>query len=270
MNRITLLFSLLFVSLTSFAQNPKAVEAELLKSFKQIDTWHWRLGEDNGYPYDSLVKANESFIGKLKQAASQPGTITMPFSSLKKQRLDIFTSDDGLFRIYSWNTWQGGSKLSVFNDVFQYKNGAKWSAVLDTALKAEAPAFLYLNLYTFKANQKTYYLAVYISSVLDDYSITTNQGIRVFAIENGKLNSDVKIIKTWEGLQDRLSYEFDPASVIDWKENGKVVNWKERPRPKFNPLTQTITLPNVDDKMQVTRRFISYKFNGKYFELVKS
>lgn len=133
MDRIALLFTCLIISFTTSAQSPKAIEADLLKSFKKIDNWHWRLGEDQGNPYDSLVKANVAFIGELKKVASKPATIAQPFPALKKMRLDISTSDDGKFRIYSWNTWQVGRHFHVFNNIFQFKNGQKITPVLDTA-----------------------------------------------------------------------------------------------------------------------------------------
>lgn len=79
-------------------------------------------------------------------------------------------------------------------------------------------------------------------------------------------------MKNWEGFTDRLHYAFDPMSIIFKKENGKEVEikWKDRSRPRFDAATKTITIPIVDDNKQVTRRVMSYKFNGTYFELVKS
>lgn len=240
------------------AQSPQAVEADLLKSFKKIEYWgdQQRKGVDAS---ESLANANDEFGNKLKKYAEiYPTSITLPFNSLKKSRLDIFTSADGLFRIYSWETWQGGT-MRDFSNVLQYKIGTKTKSVLLTGGQEVYIPF-YSNLYTFKADNKTYYLGVYgtIYSTKD-----AGTGIKVFDIENGKLNDDVKIIKTGSGLKSKIYYDYDFFSVVD-------IAFEKRPTITFDQATQIIHIPLVDAKGQVTKKFINYKFNGQYFEKIKS
>ena len=115
------LLSCCFISTNIFAQTPKAIEDDLYKSFAKID-----------YKSEDNTKANDVFGKKLKLYAEKyPFTIDQKFESLKKEHLDISTSSDGLFRIYSWDTWNGGT-THYFESVFQYKSGGKTIAVLDT------------------------------------------------------------------------------------------------------------------------------------------
>jgi hypothetical protein len=94
-------------------------------------------------------------------------------------------------------------------------------------------------------------------------------GIRVFRIADGKLE-DVNLIKTKTGFHNNLYYYYNFFSVVDWKVNGKIVDWKHRPKPFFDEVNKTIKLPLVGEDEMVKHQFITYKFTGKYFEKVKN
>ncbi|MGF7075758.1 hypothetical protein [Mucilaginibacter sp. 3215] len=241
------------------AQTPQAVEADLLKSFKKIEYWHQKQDTGDDGASDALGDANDEFGNKLKKyAETYPASIGMPFNSLKKAQLDIFTSADGLFRIYSWETWQGGT-MRDFANVLQYKVDAKTKSVLLTGSQETYIPF-YSNLYTFKTGDKTYYLGIY-GTIYSSKDAGT--GIKVFDIENGKLNDDVKVIKTGSGLKSKIYYDYDFFSVVD-------IPFEKRPTITFDQTTQTIYVPLVNAKAEVTSKFITYKFNGRYFEKIKS
>jgi hypothetical protein len=73
------------VSANLFAQTPKAIEADLLKSFKQINEWSIDTGMNAN---ESLWKAKKKVGEKLYHYASQyPATIAYPFNLLKKSTL---------------------------------------------------------------------------------------------------------------------------------------------------------------------------------------
>ncbi|MEO3404063.1 hypothetical protein AAFN85_09180 [Mucilaginibacter sp. CAU 1740] len=259
MKTLNTLFFLCCLAVSAFAQSPQAVEADLLKSFKKIEYWHQKQDNGDDAASDALGDANDEFGNKLKNyAESYPASITQPFASLKKEHLDMLTSVDGLFRIYSWDTWQGGT-MRDFSNVLQYKIGTKTKSVLLTGSQETYIPF-YTNLYTFKAGSKTYYLAVYgtIYSTKD-----AGTGIKVFDIENGKLNDDVEIIKTGSGLKSKIYYDYDFFSVVD-------IAFEKRPTITFDQATQIIHIPLVEAKGKVTKKLINYKFNGQYFEKIKS
>lgn len=251
MKKLTLLIILLncFITSNLFAQSPKAIEADLLRSFKKID----------GNNPDNTT-ANKVFAEKLKAyAEKQPATLEQNFALLKAEHLDVSSSDDGLFRIYSWDTWTGGT-MHFFENIFQYKSGAKTMAVLDTPTTEGDSRPNYYQVYTFKANNKTYYLA---KSVAVLSSASTVQFIQVFAIENEKLNTGTKLIKTPSGLHSQLSVECDLSAGVNHDIN-------KIPNLSYNTKTQAIRIPLITAKGKITDKFITYKFTGQYFEKAKS
>jgi len=261
--KLIIFISCCFSGINTLAQTPKGIEAALLKSFKKIDYWADKGRRDitgNISLDDSLENANEVFAKKLKDyTVKYPTTISQDFSALKKERLDIFTSADGLLRVYSWETWLGGT-MRDFANVFQYNTGKNIQSVYlhSTGDDSKENVPFYSNLYTFKANQKTYYLGIYgcIYSTKD-----AGTGIKIFDIENGGLNTDVKIIKTASGLHGKIYYDYDFFSVVD-------ITYGKRPTISFDATTKSIYVPLVDGNGKVTHKFITYKFTGKYFEKV--
>jgi len=252
-------FCLCFFSGEVFAQSTGIIEADLLKSFKQIDYWSQKKGDTTVNADDKLIEANDVFGKKLEDVTKKyPSTLSAPFNSLRKEHLDIFTSDDGLFRIYSWETWMGGT-MRDFANVIQYSIGQKTESILLTSSEETYVPF-YSNLYTFKTGNKTYYLGVYggIYSTKD-----VGSGIKVFAITNGKLDDNVKLIKTQSGLKNKIYYDYDFLSVVD-------IAFDARPKITFDKASQTIHIPLVNGNGKVTRQYIIYKFTGQYFERVKN
>lgn len=248
-----LLLACSFLTASLYGQTPKSVEADLLKSYKRLNYFGQK------YEYDSVAVANSTFSNKINMyTKNNPFTISQPFNLLRKEGIDIVTSDDGLFRIYSWDD-QGGGTMRWFNNIFQYKAGYKVMSMPDNNERND-PGCSYSKLYTFNANGKTYYLGIYhvIGSSKD-----VGTGMRVFAIENGRLNTNVKLIKTQTALRSELYYGYDFFSVVN-------IPFERRPTITFNAASQTIKMPLVDDKEKVTNKFIAYKFTGKYFEKVKS
>lgn len=241
------LFSLLFVSGTVFAQSQQQTEADLLKSFKKIAPTN----ANNDISNDLFAKKLYSYT------SHNPATISYPFASLKKASLGINTSDDGFFRIYSWDTWGGGT-MHFFESVFQYKVGSKTFAVLDTPKQEGDVRPNYNKLYTLNANGHAYYIAVYltIGSTKD-----VGGGVQIFDIKNGKLNDSVKLIRTGSGLHSAIDYYFDFFSEVDWK---------VRPTVFFDATTQTLHIPLIASNGRMTHNYIIYKFTGQYFERVKN
>jgi len=241
------------------AQTPQAVEADLLKSFKKIEYWDDQQTQGRVDVGDSLILANKKFAQKLRKYTGKYAfTMSMPFSSLKKERVSIIGSTDGLFRIYSWNTQLGGT-MHLCKNLFQYKTskGVK-SEVL--VYKQSDPQSIYLKLYTVKGNYETYYLGISISVLWSGFTV---QSINAFTIENGKLNKEASIIKTENGLDSELDAPCDLTSSV----NHSV---KEVPDLSFNTKTRTIHLPLILTNGKITTKFINYKFNGQYFEKIKS
>jgi hypothetical protein len=251
-----------FTSMELHAQSPKSIEADLLKDFTTIGDWQQKARAEK--EYSSLCSANESFASKLKAYTGKiPATISQPFNSLRKKGLEIYDSTDGLFRIYSWDTSLGGT-MYQFGNVIQYKIATRTNSNLYWYSAGHDQEYKYFpnyfKLYTFNANGKAYYLAVYrcVYSTKD-----AGEGIQVFSIEDGKINGDTRLIKTASGFKSKLYYDYDFFSVVD-------IAFEKRPTITFDDKSQIIRLPLVDLDGKVTVKHINYKFTGKYFERVKS
>jgi hypothetical protein len=179
-----LVYLLVSMPFVTFSQTPKAIEADLVKSFKRIDYWSGKQGgttSDILTAFDSLAKANAVFGKKLQYYTSKyPFTINQKFSSFSNIGLTINASPDGQFRIYSWDTYMAGTMID-FANVFQYKAGQKTCSILDTASgENEKYIYSYADLYNMSANNHVYYLAPY-------YGVFSGkdrgEGIRIFSIE---------------------------------------------------------------------------------------
>ena len=250
---------LFFISQSCFGKTPKSVEADLLMSFRKIDYWFEKKGDTTIGAYDSISKANDVFAKKLKYYTGKyPFTIVQTFWLLKKESLDVISSSDGLFRIYSWDELTGGT-MHFYENVTQYKTGSKVYSVLnvDTSGGQGGYIYNYSHVYTLKTDGKTYYLAIY-NGIFS--SRIMGKGVQVFSIIDGKLNDKVKLIKTASGLHSKLYYDYDL---------GPIVNEVTDDDAHYNDALKTITIPVIDDNGAVTKKRITYKFTGQYFERIK-
>jgi hypothetical protein len=260
-----IVFFCIFIFLNASAQNPKAVEADICRSFKRITYWFNYRREHSGEAdsvlnaYDSLETANTVFGDKLKYyTAHFPYTIKLKFSALNDEPLAIYDSPDGMVRIYSWDTEMGGT-MHDFENVIQYRSGKSTKSVLmvDTAFAQDTYINAYSNVYTLKAGNKTYYLASY-------YGIFSgrdrSEGIQAFSIDNGIFHN-ARIIKTRSGLHSKLEYSYDLFSVPEGKNSVGLT---------YYPVSKTIALPLVTGDGKVHINQILYKFTGRYFEKVKN
>lgn len=249
------------IILAGFGQDQHSIEQKLLNQFRKITYWaDYKSDADNLDKFDSLEQANAGFRKLLLQYTSQyPSTLTFDFKSLDKEGLSIVTSFDGLFRIYSWDTYTGGT-MHVFDNVYQYKLNAKvFSKTIKESDDEGDPGYWYSTIYSLNEAGKTYYLGLRhaIYSTKDTY-----QGIKAFSFDNSSLNAGTKLIKTRTGLRNSLGFEFDFFSVKDQLE-----------RPvrliKYNTATKTLSIPIVLEGGEVTEKNIIYQFTGHYFERKK-
>ena len=253
------LFCLLLSATQSYAQTSTLpqIEADLLQSYRQITAARF---DNDTIAWNTLETDNIAFRKKLLYYTAQyPTTLTYSFDSLKKEKIDVVSSEDQDFRIYSWDTWQGGT-MHDFENVFQYRNGDKIfsNGYRDTSRYGEGYAPFYSQIFTLSSAGKTYYLAVYngIYSTKE-----TSQSVRVFSLEKGGLNDSVKLFKTKAGLVNAIDVPFDFFSVADRP---------ERPLQliKYSSQKQQLYIPVVIENGQVTNRFLKYRFQNGHFEYV--
>ena len=227
----------------------KEMEQDLLRTSGKLFSFY-------GTDEDSLAEQSEVFATKLiKYVTANPSTLEYSFKALKDTNACwIATSADGLFRIYSWDTWTGGT-MHVFDKLYQWKAGGKVHSLHIKPGEQSAGSF-YGEMFTVTEKNKTWYFAVG-NSIFSNKD--ARQSIQTFTIENGLINDSVKMFKTKKEFLNEINVDFDFFSVVDHPE-----------RPvrliKYDPVKRIIYIPVVGDNGKVSNRFILYQFNGKYFE----
>lgn len=252
---------LLTFSFSIFAQTPQTIEQELVKNIKEVQKY-----SDYGSNYDDekLSKANEVFEQNLLKYTKNVSTLNYKFAALGKL-MQIATSEDGKFRIYSWDTETGGT-MHDYSRVYQYQggDGEVYSKTDDNSEEeGGAGSFVYA-IYSVDSKDGKIYIVCsnFIGSTQDHY-----QSADLYKIKGVTLIDKVKQIKTNSGMTDTLNFEYNFFSVVDRKERPiKLI--------LFDKITNTLKIPVViNDKEfpngRVTNKFISYKFDGTNFIKVK-
>ncbi len=259
-SRLRILAIALALSCTpAFAQTPQKIEKELVNHAKRIAELSADRSTENAVKLDA---ENDALKAKLVKYGKLASTLKYPFNDLKKH-LSIATSKDGKLRIYSWDTFSGGT-MHFFENVYQYRavNGktvAK-AAVLDDG----DPSGLYTDIFQVQSKNGPIYLGR-VTSVLS--TSQAYEEVSIFRIEGSKLNDRVRLFKTKAGLQDHIGFEYDFFSVVKRKERPiKLIQFDER----SNTVKIPVVIIKKNDKIgTVTNRFIKYRFNGSYFVNVK-
>ncbi|TGE28175.1 hypothetical protein [Hymenobacter metallicola] len=259
--KLLLLAVLLLLPTCLYSQDLPAIERELVREARRISYWaEYDDSTGTAHVEDSLARANSRFMRRLLHyTATEPASLTYAFAALRREHITITTSADGRFRIYSWDSQEGGT-MRFFNNVFQFRAGAKVAARSLTGTRPDNDAGkLYFDIFQVQKGSQTYYLAYGqgIYSSHDSY-----QHVKAFAVEGGQLNPEAKLIQTGSGLRNTLGFAFDFFSVVDRPE-----------RPvrliTYDPKAQVLAIPVVWADGKVTDKRIRYGFNGAVFAKVK-
>lgn len=251
----------LFLLVNGFSQDIKHIEQKLAAAFDKITYWQFYVPHGDLARCDSLEKANRNFRKLLlKYTAANPQTLTYNFTNLVDSGLDITTSEDGLFRIYSWDTWTGGT-MHIFENVFQYKaNGKVFSRAScnNSDNEFSEPGCFYTQINDIVTDSQTYYVTQSHSRWSTGL---TYHNIQVFSIDSLHLNDKAKLIKTKTGIRSQLGYEVDLTASS---------NRGRRDIPEFyieyDKSNKIIAIPLILGDSRVTSRKIRYQFTGQYFE----
>ncbi|WP_347218561.1 hypothetical protein [Chryseobacterium sp.] len=239
-----------------FGQNISTVEKQLDEAFQKINYWSSE-GRDQKNSYDSLAVANTKFEKLLVQyTSSQPQTISHNFKSLEKNGLIVATSEDGKFRIYSWDTWTGGT-MHFFRNVFQYEANKKVYSKAAEIQGEGDPGHYYYQINDITSDNKKYYLTQ-SKAVLS--SGMSYHNIKVFSIDNGQLNDKAQLIKTQSGIKNQLGYEVDLTAAANRQYEGRDYEIE------YDAKNKIISIPVIQADAKVTTKKIRYQLKGKYFE----
>lgn len=232
-----------FFTTPALTQNLDAIEKDLIEAYSPISSF-FRIN------YDSLQYYSQQFDQKISTYLEKyPATFKHPFDQLKEHCF-ITTAADGLLRIYSWDTWLGGT-AHIFKSIAQFQSG-------ETIFLEEIGGMgFFPEIYTLKTPQKTYYLAVShgIFSTAD-----AGQSIEAFSIVQNQLQP-VELFNTKGKMSTSISFEFDFFSVVEHPERPlKLIKYDEKKK--------VISVPVIEKDGAVAELFTRYRFNGKYFEVL--
>jgi hypothetical protein len=251
-HRILLLAStFLFLGQVGYGQTNSldSADKELEKIYSKIFPFYYG---DN----DSLNYYSDLFTKKLTDLIkTNPSSIDYKFKSLTDSNsCRIVTTKDGMFRIYSWDTWQGGT-MHLYKNLYQFKSDGKVFTTVLNHGEDDMGAY-FKDVFSLKANNKNYFLAICGGSysTKDAYEI-----ISVYGVSGNTLIDTIQLIKTPKGLQNSISFEYDFFSVVDRPERPLFLI-------KYDADKKIIYIPIVLENGKVTDRYILYQFNGHYFE----
>ena len=253
--KVILLFLLFTGTVFSQKKSLSKQEHELVLLYQKMRLESF--SNDIDVRFDSLEIHSQLFKKKFFSfIEANPETLTYDFKALKKENINIVTSEDKVFRIYSWNTYLGGT-MKDFEAIFQYRNHEKTYCNNNFSIAAEDDTYIpfYSQIFTLKTKSQTYYLVIEngIYSSKD-----CSQSIRIYHLDKNNPMQPVSLIKTKSGLTASINVYFDFLSVV---------NRPERPLEliKYDKENRIIYIPIVFENGQVTDKFLRYQFDGNHF-----
>ncbi len=261
MKKIVGIFLCLIISCSEPGKSISAIEKELNYSFQRIQYWHDTNHHESAY--DSLYAANRKFEKLLYQYGSNPLTLRHDFKSLKKNGLVVSTSEDGKFRIYSWNTLTGGT-MQFYRNVFQYESGKKVRAEISKSNMEYDSECTYYQINDIIAQDKKYYIAQNSAVYSNALQYIT---VKAFSIENNTLNSNARLFKTSTGIENELSCELDFSASVNHNQPMTFED-AQNLNIQYDPKKKIISIPLILDDSKITAKRVRYQFKDKYFEKI--
>lgn len=254
---LTIVVGVVAAVATSFS----VAKAQSLQSIE--DQLKFYLDRINKYPSvsknggeDSLEYYNIVLTEYLSDIlARQPLTMEYGFNKTG-WRMNIATSKDKKFRIYSWDKGSGGT-MHFYSSVLQYKVDERVRTLVyhtDTIMNGEwaGPGYYYTKIYEVTGRDtRTYYLAER-HGVYSNTSHTV--GIQCFTIENGLINYNVELFETDRGFQSSIDVAIDLVNVAKTKKT----------EIQFSSDNRKMYLPHLPDG-NVSKRYLIYEFDGEKF-----
>jgi hypothetical protein len=252
---LSIAFALTLVAV-SMAQAPVAIEKELIGYADNVTKYGSYGGEYDG---DKLDKNNTALKNALVKYGKRSDVLVYKFPKLDN-KMYVVTSRDGRFRVYSWDTSDGGT-MHNFDNVFQYrgKSGKVYTWTRTDAPEGDSGSF-FTQLFQTDTPAGTVYLGT--STFIGSTSLA-GQTISAFQINGEKLDPNAKVIKTRSGVTNSISFGYDFFSVVDHPERPVKLFFYDDTKKSFR--FPVVIENSKTPQGRVTNRYITYRFDGKYF-----
>lgn len=255
MKPIILTIIVLIMSAGLFGQTPAAVERELIGHLNNVSKYGSYFG---GYDAQKLETANSGIKSALTKYGKRADILAYKFPNLGN-KMYVATSPDRNLRIYSWDHQDGGT-MHNYDNVFQYKakNGKVYTWSDPSETEGDAGAY-YHQMFQTDTPSGPIYLGV--STFVGSTSLR-GSSINAFRINGDKLD-EPKVIKTRSGLTNSVSFAYDFFNLLDKKSGPSTLFSYDETKKSFRfPI---VVEDSKTPQGRVTNRYITYRFDGKYF-----
>jgi hypothetical protein len=256
---IVTLLIILLGGANSAAQSLDEIETTLVGHLQKLELVSNYGGSGD---YAAQADLNQKLRDALMKFGARSDVLDYPFPKLDEM-MSITTSKDRRLRAYSWDTESGGTMhdyMTVYQ--FQKRNGdvGVWALPYSDDISEYGAGSFVHQIFQTETPKETLYLVV--STFIGSTSLS-GQSLTVFRIENDNLNTEAKLIRTTSGLKSSVSFSYDFFSVVDRPERPiRLFEYDEAKKEFRFPIV-------IEDEKtpqgRVTDKFITYRFNGKYF-----
>ncbi|MCH5716734.1 hypothetical protein [Niabella hibiscisoli] len=204
---------------------------------------------------DSAAIYSDRFEKEFQRLiTSKPATFDYKFSKLVDSNFCfIRMSPDKNLKIYSWDTWLGGT-MHEFRTIYQWRhNGVIYSE--NRPVNGDIGSYC-SGIYNVTTGGKSYYLVI-TNAIFSNKD--HSQTITAYTINGNKLEDKAPIFHTNGNALSAISINFDFSSVADRP---------ERPLQLivYNESSRTLYIPFVGKSDQLTPRKFIYQLTEKGFE----
>ena len=257
MKPILLALFTLLAGLSITAQTTPAVERELIGYLNNVTKYGSYAGAYDG---DKLDKNNAALKAGLLKYGKRADTLAYKWPKLN-DKMYVTTSRDGRFRIYSWDMSDGGT-MHNFDNVFQFKgkSGKVYTWARMDSREGDDSGSFYTQIFQADIPGGPAYLGV--STWIGSTSMT-GQTISAYKINGEKLDTAAKIIKTRSGVTNSIGFGYDFFSVVDHPERPIRLFFFDDAKKSFR--FPVVIEDSRTPQGRVTNKFITYRFDGKYF-----
>lgn len=243
-------FLILLMQYAATAQDKTISQQEdkLVKLYQAIISFDRNDSDSTGFYADTFEEQLSGLI------TNNPATLNYAFEKLKKEGCYIISSEDSNYRIYSWDTWTGGT-MHFFKTIYQWRSGNKVFVKKQQYEEGDAGSFC-SKIFTVPAGVKTYYLPV-TNGIFSTKDVM--QSIAVYCINGNQLIDTVHLFRTKIRQFSRIDVSFDFFSVVDRPERPvELITYDDKQKKVY--------IPVVNNKAEVTKKKIVYQLKDGYFE----